>query len=320
MTVLTIRPYAGAADLQPIVDLLNACEAVDQEDSFYSVTDLQLGFSEPGFDPAENLRLWEADGRLVAFAELWTPSEPVDSVDGFLWFRVLPAERWQGIESNILTWAEARMREVAATHSLPAKLFTSCRDHQSARVAFYEQQGYCYERCFLTMQRSLTESIAEPQLPEGFKVTQTQGPEDAAAWIEMYNQTFIDHWNFHPQTIDDHSYWLTTPKYCPDLDLVAVAPDGTFAAFCYAHIDAAENQQKQRLEGWISSIGTRRGYRRMGLARAMLLIGLQRLQAAGMETAKLSVDTQNPNSAQTLYESVGFRKHYASWSYSKGIS
>lgn len=321
MTVLTMRPYAGEADLEPIVNLLNACEAIDCEDNFYSATDLRLSFAEPGFNPTQNVCLWEdAAGQLVAFAELWTPPEPIETLDGFLWFRVLPSERWQGTEIDILTWAEARIREVAAAHQLPAKLSVGCRDYQMDQIAFYQQQDYGYQRRFLTMTRSLSEPIPEPVLSEGFQIIQTRGVEDAAAWVEMYNQTFIDHWNFQPHTVADHSYWLTTPVYCPELDLVAVAPDGTFAAFCYGHIDAEENQQKNRREGWINSLGTRRGFRRKGLARAMLLTGLQRLKAAGMDVAKLGVDTENPNSAQTLYESVGFRPLYASLSYGKTLS
>ncbi|MBF2046371.1 MAG: GNAT family N-acetyltransferase [Elainella sp. C42_A2020_010] len=321
MPVLTTRPYRGEVDLTLIVDLLNACEAVDREDNFYSATDLGLSFAEPDFDPTQNVRLWEDEaGRLIAYADLWTPPEPLESLDGFLWFRVLPTERWQGIERDILAWAEARVHQEATVHQLPAKLQLSCRDCQSDCIVFYQQHGYSYERRFLTMARSLTESIPEPILPEGFQIIQTRGVEDAAAWVEMYNQTFIDHWNFHPQTVAEHSYWLSTPVYCPELDLIAVAPDGTFAAFCHGHIDAEENQQKDRREGWINSLGTRRGFRRMGLARAILLAGLQRLKAAGMDTAKLGVDTQNPNSAQTLYESVGFQTRYASLSYSKTIS
>jgi mycothiol synthase len=320
MTVLTMRPYAGEADLQPIVNLLNLCETIDRQDHFYSVTDLRLGFAEPGFDLAQNVRLWEsAAGNLMAYADIWTPPEPQNSLDGFLGFWVHPAQRWRGIEAEILAWAEARLREMVAVHDLPAKLFLHCRDSQTAHTAFYQQYGYHYERCFFTMTRTLTEPIAAPELPAGFQIVQLRGAEDVVPWVEMYNQTFIDHWSFHPHTVEEHLYWISTPKYCPMLDLVAVAPDGTFAAFCYGHIDAEQNQQQGRREGWINSLGTRRGFRRMGLARAMLLAGLQRLQTAGMETAKLTVDTQNPNSAQALYESVGFHKLHASLAYAKPV-
>lgn len=320
MIALTVRPYTGESDLQPIVDLLNACEAVDQEDNFYSVGNLRTGFAEPGFDPTENVRLWADAGHLVAYADLWTPAQPIDVLDGFLWFRVHPTHRNRGLEADILTWAETRIREINVKHQLPSKITLSCRNYQIERVGFYEQQGFQYERCFLKMKRCLNELIPQPQFPDGFQAVQVKGIEDAAAWVEMHSQTFIDHWQFHPYTIEEYSYRISTPKYCPDLDLVAIAPDGTFAAFCYSHIDAEANQQQQRREGWISSLGTRRGFRRLGLGRAMLLTGLQRLRQAGMETAYLGVDTQNPNCAQTLYESVGFRKVHADLFYEKLVS
>ena len=43
----------------------------------------------------------------------------------------------------------------------------------------------------------------------------------------MFNQTFIDHWNHHPLTVETRKHWLTDPNYKPELDLVAIAPDGT---------------------------------------------------------------------------------------------
>jgi mycothiol synthase len=320
MIALTVRPYSDENDLKLIVDFLNACEATDREDNFYSVIDLKTGFSEPGFDPAQNVCLWEDAAHLVAYADLWTPTEPVDVLDGHLWFRVHPTKRNRGLEADILAWAETRIREINTKHQLPSKLIVSCRNYQTERIQFYEQNGFQYERCFLKMERRLSEPIPQPQFPEGFQVVQVNGTEDAAAWIEMHRQTFIDHWDFHPYTLEEYSYQISTPKYCPDLDLVAVAPDGTFAAFCYSHIDAEQNQQQQRREGWISSLGTRRGFRRLGLGRAMLLTGLQRLQQAGMEIAYLGVDTANPNHARTLYESVGFRKVHANLFYAKPIA
>ena len=38
----------------------------------------------------------------------------------------------------------------------------------------------------------------------------------------------------------------------------------------------------------------------------MLRYGLQQLQKAGLDTALIGVDRDNPNHAKTLYESVGF--------------
>jgi ribosomal protein S18 acetylase RimI-like enzyme len=72
-------------------------------------------------------------------------------------------------------------------------------------------------------------------------------------------------------------------------------------------------------DGWIADLGTRRGFRKMGLGRAMLLTGLHQLRAKGMETALLGVDSENPSSAMGLYESVGFRKRHTIVSHLKII-
>ena len=92
------------------------------------------------------------------------------------------------------------------------------------------------------------------------------------------------------------------------MDLVAVAADGTFAAFCYCYISPEDNERFGCQEGWVSALGTRRGFRKQGLGRAMLLAGMEQLKAAGMEKAVLEVDAENPSGAMGFYESVGFCK------------
>lgn len=319
MATLITRPYEGETDLQPIADLLNACEAIDREDTYHTTTELQIEFTAPDCEPSRDLRLWQdSNGQLIAFGQLWIPSELIAEVDAFLWFRVHPVARDRGLENEIIAWAETRVQEVAQAQNLPVRLTTNCRDDQHDRIRLLEQHGFAYERCFLKMVRSMADPIPLLQLPEGF--TLKCGHEiDVAAWVEMHNQTFIDHWSFHPLTIEQATHWISNSLYNPELDLVAIAPDGTYAAFCYASIDAEENQQKGRLEGHVGMLGTRRGFRRLGLGRAMLLAGLRRLQAAGMETATIGVDAQNPNQAYKLYESVGFCKQHAYLHFAKRL-
>ena len=107
--------------------------------------------------------------------------------------------------------------------------------------------------------------------------------------------------------------------YHPEADLIVVAPDGTFAAFCYCAIDPDDNEAHNRKEGWIAVLGTRRGYRKMGLGRAMLLAGMRKIREKGMDTAVLGVDADNPTGALGLYESVGFRKDTTEIAYGKPV-
>ena len=66
-----------------------------------------------------------------------------------------------------------------------------------------------------------------------------------------------------------------------DGDLIALAPDGAFAAFCRCQIDNEDNQHNSRNEGWIDALGTRRGHLKRGLGRAMLPAGMHWLKARG---------------------------------------
>jgi mycothiol synthase len=317
MITLKTRPYKDESDLGAIAELLNACEVVDRLEQWTSISDLQLEFNDPSIDKTKDILLWEnADGKLIGFSQIWIPPEGEEN-DGFLWFKVSPELRNTDLEKLTIAWGEQRMREVATERGINVKLRSWVRDKQCDRIALLENCGFRGDRYFLTMGRSLKEPIPEPKLPEGFILRHSQGAPDAQAWVEMHNQSFIDHWNYHPSTIEEHIHWLGDPNYQPELDLIAVAPDGTFAAFCLCYIFSEENARNERKDGWIGSLGTRRGFRRRGLGRAMLLAGMQRLKASGMETAKLGVDTQNPNGAGKLYESVGFRKLHSNICYVK---
>jgi mycothiol synthase len=103
------------------------------------------------------------------------------------------------------------------------------------------------------------------------------------------------------------------PGYRPDLDLVAVAPNGDFAAYCICWLDA-ENRT-----GEFEPVGTAPAYRRQGAARAVMLEGLWRLRAAGAETAIVYTSANN-RPAVALYESVGFRLYDEEHYYEKPLA
>ncbi len=319
---LTMRSYRGECDLQAIATFLNLCETVDQLGRYYSVSEMRRELSEPGFDPEQDVRLWTDEmGQLIAYAQMWIPrqSEQSTSADSFLWFRVHPTVREWGLEPNILAWSEVRIWEVGRSRNLPARLQSSCRDSQGDRISLLQNHGFVYERCFLRMERSLTEPIPMPQFPAGFTLSHSQGQQDIEARLDLHNQAFSDHWNFYPTTIEELAHWETDENHRPELELLAIAPDGSYAAFCLCRMDREDNAQRGCQMGVISSLGTRREFRRQGLGRAMLLTGLQKLRLEGMEVAKLGVDTENVNLALALYESVGFRRVFANLTYVKEV-
>jgi mycothiol synthase len=309
--VLTARGYRGESDLAPIVEFLNMCEAHDQVEEGISVEELRLNLEEPGFDPARDLCLLEDDeGRLVAYGELWGAEQNVDN-DGFLWFKTHPELRGVA-ERELFAWAEAELRERGRT-----MLRVAARDVEAGRQALIEQHGFVPVRYFLRMARSLDGPIPAPAFPAGY--TLRDGDHDPQAWADMYNESFADHFNFHPHDAEWVRHWQQEPEYRPELNLVAAAPDGRLAAFAWCRIPVAENERTGRKDGWVGLLGTRRGHRQIGLGRAMLLSALQRIKATGMETAALGVDADSPTGATRLYESAGFRTVFSRTLYSRDL-
>ncbi len=307
METLQARTYAGERDLEVIAAFLNVCEAHEHLDEGTSPGELREEFGSPTFDPARDICIWEdGDGAMLAFAQIWIPAAG-DVVDGYVWFKVHPEHCDGTIESEIFAWGAERMREVGRDRNVRVQLRSGARTTQAERIAVLEQHGFTRNRYFLRMARNLSEPIADPKLPDGFAIRAVAGTDEAAAWIDMFNLSFIDHWNHHPKTVEERLHWMSESFYRPHLDLIAQAPDGTFAAFAFCGVFADENGRTGRNEGWVELLGTRRGYRSMGLGRAILLAALQRLKAEGVDTAVLGVDADSLTGATRLYESVGFK-------------
>ncbi len=183
--------------------------------------------------------------------------------------------------------------------------------------ALWSEIGLREVRQFWRMARPLNEPIDEPDAIEGVTIRSYNHPHDNEGARQAADASFADHWDHHPTSPEDWTYWLKQPAARPDLSLLAEIDDkpGTFAGFCIIEISDDDNKLRGVSDGWIELLGTIRGWRRMGLGRAILLHGLHSLRTAGMDTALLGVDSESPTGANRLYESVGFRIRSREFSY-----
>jgi mycothiol synthase len=344
LPLLTTRPDRGQADLPALVALYQACEQADPADHAPTLAELQhrLDHPPPGGrlyrqfletpagELAGVLALWMADPRTdippdpatESSADRAAPSQADTSSNGAspsqaesqtyppviqasMNLRLHPHYRHQGLESLLLDWVGTQVPTLRADAAVPIHLRATVKQTAAEMQDSYEAHGFQRVRCFQELQRPLGMAVAEPSWPPGVAMQQAN-LYPAEDWVALFNDTFVDHWHFVPYTLADYEYRLQQPTYQPNLDWVAVAEGGILIGFCTAHIPHEDNARKHCQEGWIAALGTRRGYRRQGLARAMLLYGLQQLQKAGLDTALIGVDRDNPNHAKTLYESVGF--------------
>lgn len=321
------RAYAGEADHQPICDLLNLCTAVDALDSAYQTPpQLAQALADPDLDRGHDIRLWEDEaGRLLGYGVTAITCEGGDNItDARLVLSIHPAMRHAGLEDALIAWASARVRSVGLARGQPARLRTGLQESTPTYIAYrrgvLEAHGFHPVRYGFKLALRLDQSLAVPHLPPGYSLHPTQGPADVVEWVAAYNDAFYDHWNHRPTTVAAILHGMADPNYTPEHDLVAVGPDGRFAAFCLCWVVPEDNAQRGHREGAIAILGTRHDHRQIGLGRALLLAGLHRLRADGLATATIAVDAANPTGALRLYELVGFRKILTTVAYVKDLS
>ncbi|MDY6806220.1 MAG: GNAT family N-acetyltransferase [Cyanobacteriota bacterium] len=318
MMTLTTRSYGGKTDLEAIASLLNTSKSAVTFDEWPSVQEMLMQFDDPSFDKNRDFCLWETEaGKLVAVAGLMIPA--AESFNRIIWFGVLPSAKSEDLETEILHWGAGRMREFAKERDIDSiAMLCPVHEDNSDRINLLEDNGFQIERYFLAMERSLSEPIPEPQLPQGFRLRSPAGEEDAETWVQTFNETFADHWNHWDITVEAFLHKLDDPSYRSDLSLVAIAPDGTMAALCDCSI--LENDGPSSKQGWITVLGTRRAFRQRGLGRGILQAALRNFKAEGLDSVILYVDAENLSGATRLYESVGFRRINTQIAYMKELS
>jgi GNAT superfamily N-acetyltransferase len=98
------------------------------------------------------------------------------------------------------------------------------------------------------------------------------------------------------------SFMAGSPSFRHDLNLVALAPDGAFAA----HVGV--NYEPINRFGIFEPVCTHPDHQRKGLARALMLEGMRRLKALGAISA--TVETGDMEPANALYRTCGFTEEY----------
>ena len=308
---MTSHLFERSRDTEKVIELLLTCKADKSIDHFLPfmlklvLTPSSL-LSSTSIDLATDVRIWKKhDGTVCGFAL-------VDLSVWGLFYLVSPSEEGGELEQEILSWAYNRASHISRGRSIPLRC-RRVREDNSKRISSLERQGFRREndRQGLRMVRPLDVPLDEPLIPRGFKIRHLSGRDEIEAYVALVNSAIPK-----ATSVEAHQRWIETPEYIPELDLIAVADDGTFAAFCQSYYDSLELVRSTRREGWTDPIGTAPPYRKKGLARAVVLEALWRLKNRGIEDAVLGVAGSN-EVARKLYESIGYRAIYKMYDYVK---
>jgi GNAT superfamily N-acetyltransferase len=168
------------------------------------------------------------------------------------------ADRSPASRMHVIAWAEDAFRAAGRTPiELPA-----ADDERRLRDALlargYEPSGTISHLLFSDVDREPPAA----ELPAGAKIVTIDDIGDDA-YVALHRAAWSD---ARPSTYDraQHDVVRAMPDFRADMVPVVLAPDGTPAAYCIGWFDDAT------LSVEIEPLGTHRGYRRLGLAHAIV--------------------------------------------------
>ncbi len=259
---------------------------------------------------ADTLAGFDGGGSVVAFGTVsfWRrPPGEARSHRASMWGGVHPGHRTDELEDFVVAWmAAAGERKLAALDDgLPRHVGISLHEHLHERRARLERHGFALSRWYLEMGRDL--SVPAPAaLPPGSVEMRAWEPALDEQVRLAHNEAFVDHWGSNPLSAERWRAALTGSAFFrPDLSLVAMA-GGQVAGYSLGYVYPEDVEVRGRTEAWVGQLGTRRPWRRQGLASALLAATMRAAAAAGIEHLMLGVDAANSTGAVGVYERAGF--------------
>lgn len=303
-----LRPYKRDADIILITGLINATRRADGNDHLLTEEKVANTFRHtPGFDPYQDVVIIEMNGQSIGCSRVWWATNRSGQRIHFSVGAILPEWRGRGIGGQVLHHNQARLRQIAAAVPGDAPRFfdTWAVDTEEHCHRMLRRDGYQPLTYQAQMLRPVLSAIPDAPLPPGIELRPVR-PEHMRAIWEADEEAFSEDIGHLPGGEDSFRKFLDDPLADPALWRVAWDGDQV-AGQVRSFINAEENDYLGRRRGYTEYISTRRPWRGRGIARALIARSLEALRARGMAEAALTVATENPHHAQTLYESVGFQ-------------
>jgi GNAT superfamily N-acetyltransferase len=290
-TAISGQPFADDRDRLVVEQLLVRCRPAGQLSDFPSPQDLHEILAQ--LPERYQIELWhDLDGAPAGFAI-------VDLIYNNVSFEIVPEARDSRIAAEIVDWAADRVMRGPQAAEPDLTLDTACREDDVWRLALLQRHGFVLQPVrTLTYVRSLAESIDAPALPDGFAIRSAAGEQEAEALAALHRAAF----GTENMTVKERLAMMRVPDYDRELDLVAVAPDGSLAGYCYCIL----SHEEEASVGFTDPVATHSRYQRLGLARALLLTGLHKLKERDAGIAMLGTSSENV-AMQRAAESVGFQ-------------
>ena len=267
----------------------------------------------PGCAPKENIRLWWDQSNVAAYAWFQPPDvlkfdvgSDLDS-DAMILAEIMEwAEHRRSLFppnypfyiplNSMDEWAEAIRNPLPAPRPEDRYLVTTALESDEERMEVLHQRGFGPTKHFEPVLACDLAEVVTSHSPEDFTLRHVQ-EADFEARVALHSAAWAPASGFN---MDRYlKVRAITEVFDPDLDIVAVANDGTLASYTVAWKDPLS------LIGSFEPFGTHPTYRGTGVSGAVIHEGFRRLLCKGMQHARVYTAGFN-HQAVKLYRGCGF--------------
>ncbi|NQT07631.1 GNAT family N-acetyltransferase [Candidatus Bathyarchaeota archaeon] len=261
-------------------------------------------FENSRAEMAAGTRLWEevgdSESRIVAVA---------NPESRFLYFVQMDPD-YAYLEGEVVGWIVDYCTSQGTSPGEELRVSIVALEGNPAREAALRERGFERGQVYGILRlRSVDAHIPDYKPPEGYVIRSVRPEEDFDRIAAAIRVVFGHGEWFTGEVLEELS---RASFYRGDLDLVAVAPGGDVASFCTFRVDPQSRVTE------LEPMGTLPEYRRMGLAKALLVEGFRRLAKYDPTLLYIGGAADTPE-ANRLYEVTGFTERYDYYHWQKTI-
>ena len=300
--MLNIRRFVQGKDEGVWTSVWNRSFTDFDEFRSMSVEDMLMSEKNPAFD-ATGMFIAELDGEPGGIVNARVDKMREEKKGFIRMLGVVPEYRRRGIGRALAEKAIESLRERGMQTAE-----TEADVGKPEAVGLWESMGFERVRISSLMKMSLDNipsGIGENQDVK-LRKFEKDSLEDLKLLTWLTNETFKEHYNWRPFTIEELRYFMDQEPHFKEQEHLFILSEGKPVGYVDVDIDQKYNKERNTRLGWILSIGVLKQNRLRGIGTRLMIEGMKVLKAKGMTEVMLGVDDQNPTKAIKLYEKVGF--------------
>jgi len=300
--MLKIRRFVDGEDEEVWIRIRN--EAYKEYEDFRpdTVEEMEVWKKSPNFD-STGMFIAELDEKPVGAVNAYIDRKRKEKMGFLRRLGVVPEFRKRGIGRRLAEKAIESLKE-RGMESVQGWM----RENKIVCKSLLESMGFNLIRVFSTMRRGveiIPYNIGEHKESNMREMKTNMDDIKLLNWLG--NETFKEHFDFRPDTVEETKFWIENKPWCDILGVFFSYLDDKPVGYVEAGIDSKFIKYKGIKRGWIISIGVLKSLRVKGIGTALMQQGMEFLKSKGMTDVELGVDDSNPTKAIELYKKVGFK-------------